>query len=164
MKVGVVAVPWEAHRNTLFAVCGWARTWGHTLTVRTDLEQVPTWARYAYARWPTPLPEVDLVVWLADGTPPSAPWVLLDGSAALPAARWAGVPEQGTWERTDGTWQGHVLAVDGLEAWMQQLCAGRAAWPSARWAGPVLPGRVCPAAWWSPAIHVRPAGVLGVCL
>jgi len=157
MKIGVVAVPWEAHRNALFSVCAWARTWKHELSVRTDLVNVPAWARSDYARWPEPLPAVDVLVWMAPGTPPPAPWVLLEGTEVPPdlQSRWSGRPSEGSWERTDGTAPGSVLVVEDLEAWMHQLSNGRAAWPPGHWSGPVLPGRTCPSGWWSPARTVR---------
>jgi len=165
MKVYVVAVPWQDQRAALQGVVGAATTHGWDLSVASDLMEVPTWARHNYRKYdPTaPLPPCTLLVWLAPSPlPPSAtkvPWVITTDE--LPKARWTGVPSLAQWQLLEGGWGGNALRVSAPVQFFQALADGRGGWPEGTWTGPVLPGRMCPEAWWSPG-GWRGCGVLGV--
>ena len=167
MKVYVVAMPWQDQRTALQAVVGAAAAHGWELTVASDLVVVPLWARHNYRAYvpSDPLPPCSLLVWLAPTpVPPSAvgvPWVVT--TSELPKARWVGVPAaaQGRRQDDDG-WPGNVLRVSAPDRFFQGLAEGQGAWPEGgSWTGAVLPGRLCPEAWWS-AGGWRVLGVLGV--
>lgn len=161
MKALVIAVPWQDHRTVLQAVVETATVHNWDLSVQSDLVAVPLWARKNYAKYDpdAPLPPCALLIWLSTAPLPEAPWALTVGP--LPTARWSGVPTRALWSRTDGEWKGHVLSLSDPVAFFQALAKGSGAWPDGGWTGPVLPGRLCPEAWWSRG-GWKARGVLGV--
>lgn len=165
MKVGVVAFPWQDVRPALQAVVVAAEAHRWVLSVSTDLPEVPGWARHRYRPYDpaAPLDAYDVVVWLAPVPcpPVRAAWVITT-HPDIPASRWTGQPARGGWMLTEGTSMQQVLWVPDAAKAFQAWAAGGAAWPEgSAWTGPVLPGRLCPVAWWSDGVW-QPRGVVGV--